>query len=115
MVPVSFLFITAATMQLLDDIWERENMEKVKFLRESDDSYRQGKLSCHNISDSIASKSVILFCVLATIFVDNKAALFPSREQLCKGILLIQDIFAKLGMEIHIGTKKLNKSTKEIK
>ena len=67
-----------------------------------------------DISDITASKSVIRFSVLTTIFVDTKASLFPSREQLCKGILLIQDLFAKLGMEIHIGTKKLNKDTQEI-
>ena len=83
-------------------------------MRESDDSYCNGQLGCHNISESIASKSVITYSVLAIIFVDDKAALVPSREQLCKGILLIQDLFAKLGMGIHIGTKKLNTDTKEI-
>ena len=50
MAPVLFLFIMAAMMQLLDDIWERENMEKVEFLRESDDFYRKGQLARHNIS-----------------------------------------------------------------
>ena len=116
MAPVLFLFLMAAFAELMEDVWERENMEKVEFLRESDDTYRKGQLFRHSVKSCKKSASVILFDIMATIYVDDTAVPFTSRSQLCKGLSLIQKLFSDLGMEMHTGswTKRISKETGEM-
>ena len=52
----------------------------------------------------------IIFKIIATIYVDDTAVVFTSRNQLCKGMSLIQKLFQYTGIEIHTG-----KCTKESK
>jgi hypothetical protein len=89
-------------------------MKRIKFVRESDKTYHQGYIFCHSVSKSTAPKSVIACIILATLFADNKAALFPSRKYLCKGLLLLQELFTRLGIEMHIREKRLDKKTNEV-
>jgi hypothetical protein len=106
MAPVLFLFLMAAIGDLLDKIWEKESIQKVKLTRESDDKYRKGQIFRHNLKKCSKSNTLVTFCVNFTIYVDEKAVPFVSRQQLCKGLPLIQKLFTRLGMEMHIGSSE---------
>lgn len=49
MAPVLFLFLMAAFEELVDKAWERENMERIELMRESDDTFHKGQLLRHDI------------------------------------------------------------------
>jgi len=102
---------------LVCDIWERENMERVEFMRESDDTYFEGQLFRHDIKACSKSFTLVLLHIILTIYVDDTAVVFTSREQLCKGLPLIQKAFADLGLEMHIGkeVEKVDEETGEPK
>ena len=72
---------------------------------ESDESFHKGQFIRHDIAKCHKSPTVISFIVDLAIYVDDIAVAFPSREQLEKGIRIIQSIFTSLGMEMHIGEK----------
>ena len=90
MAPVLFLFLMSAFDWLVCDIWERENMERVEFMRESDDTYFEGQLFRHDIKACSKSFTLVLLHIILTIYVDDTAVVFTSREQLCKGLPLIK-------------------------
>ena len=113
MAPVLFLFLMSIVADLLEKAWEENDIDRVSFVRESDETYRGGQIFRHNVKKCSRSNSLISFNVDYTIYVDDKALPFVSREQMCKGLPLVQAIFKRLGMEMHVGslTEKLNDET----
>ena len=103
MAPVLFLFVMAAMGELLDKIWEKAGIQSCELMRESDETYRKGQIFRHNVTKCAKSETIVKFKVNFTIYVDDKALPFVSRSQLCKGIPLVQALFKRLGMEMHIG------------
>ena len=105
----------AAFTELMEDAWDREKMERIELTRESDDTYRHGQLFRHNVKKCSKSRAIIIFCIIATVYVDDTAVPFTSRDQLRKGLAIIQQLFKDLGMEMHVGNtiEKANKETGE--
>ena len=83
----------AAVHELLEKTWIREGIQRVQFIRESDKTYHKGQILMHDLKKCKKSKTTVIFCVDGTIYVDDKAVLFVSRRELCKGLSLIQNIF----------------------
>lgn len=111
MAPVLFLFLMAAVSDLIDQAWESEGIEKVEFMRPSNEDFQTGKLHRHPMKKNRAGEIIvndqhISFHVNTTIYVDDMAVPFTSREQLMKGSPIIQSIFSKLGMEVHVGKEE---------
>ena len=78
-------------------------MERIELMRESDDTFHKGQLLRHDIKPCAKSPSVIIFYILMTIYVDDTAVPFTSRNQLVKGMSIIYSILAQLGLEMHVG------------
>ena len=94
----------AAMGELLDKIWDRVGIQSCELLRESDETYCKGQIFRHNVKKCTKSKTNVKVKVNFTIYVDDKALPFVSRSQLCKGLPLVQALFKRLGIEMHIGT-----------
>ena len=112
MAPVLFLFLMAAVSDLIDQAWEHEGIKRVEFLRPSDNEFHEGQLHRHimkknKTGEIIANDQHISFYVNATIYVDNCALPFVSRDQLMLGLPIVQSIFSKLGMEVHVGKEEV--------
>ena len=86
-------------------------------MRESDTTYHKGQIFRHNVQKCRRSKNTVFLIVDSTIYVDDTAVPFTSREERCKVMPLIQLIFADPRMEIHMGkwTEKTNDATGAIK
>jgi hypothetical protein len=83
--------------------WAKAKIERPEFARESDENFHLGYLHRHNVKKGLRSRSIAIFHIKLTVYVNNTAVVFTSREQLEKGIQIIQKIFASLEMEMHIG------------
>ena len=86
MAPVLFLFLMSAFSEILEATWEREGIQRVEFMRESDETYEEGQIFRHNVHKCRRSTNVVFFIVDNTIYVDDTAVPFTSREELCKGM-----------------------------
>jgi len=112
MAPVLFLFLMAAVSDLIDQAWEREGIEKVEFMRPSNEDFPTGQIHRHNMKKNKVTGEIIVndqhvsFHVNTTIYVDDAAVPFTSRKQLMKGLPIVQSIFSKLGMEVHVGKEE---------
>ena len=112
MAPVLFLFLMAAVSDLIDQAWDREGIEKIEFRRPSDEDIHTGQLIRHPVrKDRITGEVMvndqhISFKVNATIYVDDAAVPFPSRIQVERGLPIVEAIFSRLGMEVHVGEEE---------
>jgi hypothetical protein len=105
MAGVLFLFLMTAFADLMEKKFTQAGISRPEMMRESDESFHKGQFIRHDIAKCHKSPTVISFIVDLAIYVDDIAVAFPSREQLEKGIRIIQSIFTSLGMEMHIGEK----------
>ena len=55
-------------------------------------------------------KDGVIFKVMQILYLDDGAFVFSSREDLITGVTLINSLFKKFGLEMHIGRN--NKSSK---
>ena len=115
MAPVLFLFLMDAFAKLLEKTWERENMEKITFKRESDDTYRKGQVFRQEIKKCDKSTTLTFVQVLLAMYVDDMAIPFASRQQLCKGMPLVQQLLSNLGLEMHMENESVRIHTKFLK
>lgn len=101
--PVLFLFFMSAFAESLETDWERLGLAKAQFSRVTAEDIANGKgqLIAHKLTNGAALGS--LFEVLQILYVDDGAFIFNSRQDLIRGVNLINAIFKKFGMEMHIG------------
>jgi hypothetical protein len=103
MAPVLFLFLMTAFADLIEVQFTRAGILRPEMVRESDATFHKAHMLRHDIRKCRKSRTKVCFIVDLTIYVDDTAIVFTSREQLEKGVRLIQGIFKSLGMEMHIG------------
>ena len=65
--------------KILEAVWEREGIQKVEFMRESNKTYHEGKIFRHNVRKCRKSTSPVFSIVDNTIYVYDTAVLFTSR------------------------------------
>ena len=76
MAPVLFLFLMSMVADLLEKAWEENDIDRVSFVRESDETYHDGQIFRHDIKKCTRSDTVVSFNVNYTIYVDDKALPF---------------------------------------
>jgi len=89
--------------QLLEKEWSRTNMERITFTRESDDTYPNGQLFRHDWKSCIKSDGTIDFTILLLMYCDDMAIPFSSRDEMIKGMLMVQQLLSDLGLQMHVG------------
>ena len=100
MSPVLFLFVMAAFAETLEIEWEKENIPKVEFHHTPFQQIAQGQLISHP-ANKLSNGEI--FEIIQTLFVDDGAFVFESRNDLARGLELIQKVFAMFGLEMHTG------------
>ena len=90
MAGVLFLFLMNAFSDLMELKFARAGISRPEMMRESDESIYKGQFIRHVIDKCRKSPTMISFIVDLAIYVDDTAVAFPSREQLEKGICIIQ-------------------------
>ena len=97
--------------EALESEWIKTGIQQAEFLRVSFEDLEdsKGQLLGHEISKMGFADGVI-FKVLQILYLDDGAFIFSSREDLIKGVTLINSLFKSFGLEMHIG--KNNKASK---
>ena len=118
MAPVLFLFLMAAISQVIDQEFEQNSIEKIEFLRKSDDKYHEGQIFRHDVRKCVLSENLTQVVIRHLAYVDDEGFPFTSREQLALGTNIINRVFKMFGVEMHTGkrdstTGKFSKSKTE--
>jgi hypothetical protein len=109
--PVLFLFLISAFAEALESEWTKKGIIQVEFSRVSSEDFGNstGQLLGHELSKMGFADGVI-FKVLQILYLDDGAFVFASREDMIRGVTLINSLFKSFGLEMHIG--KNNKASK---
>ena len=109
--PVLFLFLMSAFAEALESQWSEKGIHQAEFSRVSTNDVGNctGQLLGHELS-KMGFKDGIIFKVMQILYLDDGAFVFSSREDLITGVTLINSLFKKFGLEMHIGRN--NKSSK---
>ena len=118
MAPVLFLFLMAAISQVIEQEFEQNSIEKIEFLRKSDDKYHEGQIFRHDVKKCVLSENLTQVVVRHLAYVDDEGFPFTSRQQLALGTNIINRVFKMFGVEMHTGkrdstTGKFSKSKTE--
>ncbi len=102
---VIFLFLTSAFAETLEKEWKQSNLPEAIFKNVTNAS--KGQLTGHLKGTAQRGLDLIIHQIL---FIDNGGFFFKMREDAMLGLNLINKVFAKLGLEMHIGRgEKLSK------
>ena len=85
MSPVLFLFLMTAFAETLEQEWEKENLPKATFHHAPLECIENGQLISHPMSKE-ALKASDIFEIIQTLFLDDGAFVFESRNDLTKGL-----------------------------
>jgi len=110
MAPVLFLFLLQAFAESTKAAWSRE-IEPIPTLvcPEPDETIHRGELV--NPKDPRKTKGRVVV-IGFTIFVDDTAFVFNSRESMERALPFLQRQFARFGLLMHVGTIDPNAKTK---
>ena len=102
--PVLFLFMMSAFAEVLEYEWEKSGMRQAEFVRVSQDDFdnQVGQILGHGLNKA-GYKEGIVFKIMQILYLDDGAFIFDSRSDLIKGVKLIDSLFKKFGMEMHVG------------
>ena len=92
-------------------LWSENQIQQAEFSRVTNNDFgnSMGQLLGHELSKMGFADGVI-FKVLQILYLDDGAFIFSSREDLIKGVTLINSLFKTFGLEMHIGRN--NKASK---
>ena len=109
--PVLFLFLMSAFAEALESKWTENQIQQAEFSRITRNDFGNsiGQPLGHELSKMRLADGVI-FKVLQILYLDDGAFIFSSREDLIKGVTLINSLFKTFGLEMHI--RKNNKASK---
>lgn len=99
--PVLFLFLMSAVAEYLNKEWDTIGKQRISCNRvnlESD--LHKGVLISQPASKLNQGEA---FELLEILFIDDGAFIFNSRDDLCCGLEQIRKVFAKFGLDVHIG------------
>ena len=103
--PVLFLFLMSAFAKTLEAEWKAAGISTAEFKRvplsNINHLMSDGKLTSHNRNNL---DSGTLFEIMQILYVDDGAFFFNTREEMIRGLELIRKVFARLGLEMHLGS-----------
>lgn len=84
--------------------WEESGIEKAEFSRISSTNFAEfeGQLTGHKLNKKGFADGTI-FNILQILYLDDGAFIFSSRNDLVKGVNLINQVFSIFGLEMHVG------------
>ena len=96
--PVLFLYVVQAVIDTWEQRWDEGNLP-LRWLPPTNTGKDRGQLTSINWRNSGET-----FDINETLYADDAAFCFTSKEKLTKGTKLLQEIFDEFGLTIHIGT-----------
>ncbi|KAL7526390.1 hypothetical protein ACHAXR_001469 [Thalassiosira sp. AJA248-18] len=109
--PVIFLFLMTAFVETLEAEWTVTGLAKAKFCQASmtsTEEFSKGQLISHNKHQLDKGD---IFHILQILYVDDGAFIFNSRGEMIKGLVLINRVFKKIGLEMHLGKEDVSSKT----
>jgi hypothetical protein len=104
---VIFLFLMSAFAETLEKEWKQSGLPEATFKNVTNAS--KGQLTGHLKSSAKRALELIIHQIL---YIDDRAFFFETREDAMLGLNLINKVFAKLGIEMHIGRGNNQSKTK---
>ena len=100
--PVLFLFVMQAAMETLDNVWREHNITTPSFSwqPEVEDEPNAGTLTGQN-----PKRTGSLFDFWRSLYADDGAFIYASREDMIQGTSLLHAHFKRFGMLMHTGTR----------
>ncbi len=95
---VIFLFLMSTFAETLEKEWKQSGLPEATFKNVTNAS--KGQLTGHLKSSAKRALDLIIHQIL---YIDDGAFFFETREDATLGLNLINKVFAKLGLEMHIG------------
>ena len=89
-----------AFAETLETEWTNENIPKATFHHTPFDEFQKGQITSH-LPKTFNSGD--FFQMIQTLFLDDGAFVFESREDLTKGVEIIKKVFEYFGLEMHVG------------
>ncbi len=104
MAPVLFLFLMSAFAETLEIKWKNASTSvcTVRSVIGTELANGGGKL-CGHLPKDYLSRSLTAAEILQCLYIDDRAFIFTMHAHLTKGVVLINQHFAHLGLERHIG------------
>ena len=101
--PVLFIFMMSTFAEALENEWGKNSMRQAEFVRVSHDELdnQVGQILGRGLSKS-GYKEGIVFKIMQILYLDDGAFIFDLRIDLIKGVNLIDSLFKKIGMEMHV-------------
>ena len=106
------MFIMSVFAKPLEEEWDQAEIAKSQLNKvptNSPHKLSEGKLTGY--ASTTLSKGNI-FNIIQTLFVNNAASIFNTRKNMEKGANLINDIFTRIGLEMHTGKGETAAKTK---
>ncbi len=95
---VIFLFLMSTFAETLEKEWKQSGLPEATFKSVTNAS--EGQLTGHLKSYAKRALELIIHQIL---YIDDGAFFFETREDATLGLKLINNVFAKLSLEMHIG------------
>ena len=106
--PVLFPFIMMAFAETLEEEWVKNDLQMIKFKRQSNSPQSAGRITSHPRKSFSHGTLFKIFCML---YVDDISFALPTRRELEIGANLVYHHFARFGLQMHIGSdSKLSKT-----
>ena len=98
----------AAFAETLDAEWTKEEIPKATFHYTPFNQFQNGQLTSHPPK---SFRSGDIFEVIQTLYLDDGAFIFGTREDMTEGLQLVYDHFARFGLDMHIGRGETQSKT----
>ena len=108
MEPVLFLLLFIEFSKTLEDEWNAPELIKAQFSCKENSPISTRQLVIHQ---PVTFTSGTLFDIFCMIYVEDSAFGFKCRNYIERGITLLSDHFARIGLKMHIGTGKNSSKT----
>jgi hypothetical protein len=99
--PVLFLILVTAFTETLEMVWREQEIFILSVMTASKDNLINGKICSHTPAMSTL-KTLTAYKNLQSLYFDDSAFLFGMREDLKKGMKLVNHHFGRFGLEMHI-------------
>jgi hypothetical protein len=97
MAPVLSIFLMSAAAETLKSAWKQAGIEVLTVAHTPDNELDAGYVQGHTL------RKLTTYEIYQLLYVDDGAFPFPTRAALIKGLTLVHNHLARLGLEVHIG------------
>ena len=99
--PILFIIVMQFLAELLEEKWTSNNITKIPFIHNMNIFYKGGELIRHNNRKDFLTKDENFLL----LYVNDGALPFVSREENMLGTNIAFETMARLGLNMHVGTK----------